>query len=166
MSNRLASCGPIARSPDAIGDDQRGRNPSDMASTTLARTQPLGDRPRHNECLHTALGQPGREASAKKADGTCLRYHQFTRLGSKFGHDGAGRRILLEGQHARDFERKRYCGPSRRRRRRCDYARSPIAAAAHAPAIPFVVSIAAAMLPPPKMAGSANPLTKSTISRP
>src|SRR5690606_33632302 len=40
MSNRLASCGPMARSPTQ-SDSTSGRKPYCMASTTLARTQPL-----------------------------------------------------------------------------------------------------------------------------
>ncbi|KAF4276690.1 hypothetical protein CNMCM8686_002031 [Aspergillus fumigatus] len=44
MSNRLASCGPSARSPQQ-SDTTSGRKPACMASTTLARTQPLVTQP-------------------------------------------------------------------------------------------------------------------------
>lgn len=52
------------------------------------------------------MGQPRRETGAEESGRHLFAHHQFTRLGRKFGYDGAGRRILLERQQARDFERK------------------------------------------------------------
>src|SRR5471032_1080215 len=164
MSKRFASCGPTARSPTQL-DTTSGRKPCDIASTTLARTHPLVTAPATINVCTARCDNHGASCVPKNAEGTVLRTTSSPAAGvssgtiALFGWSSVS--VAMPGTFS---ENTLSSLPSAAYTMRLCATGQPCRRAAASRCT--VRSIAGAMLPPPKVLGSAKPTTKSTISRP
>src|SRR5574343_2026737 len=164
MSKRLAMCGGRARSPTQ-SESTSGRNPADIASTTLARTQPLVVAPATNSVCTPFCVSPCASMVPKNAEGVVLRTTSSPGRGASCGTMSLARACSFRPSKPGTFIVNTFASLSSSAKTMRLWAMAHPSARAFARSR-VVCSMAWAMFPPPNWSGSAKPLTKSTISRP